>query len=277
MTRKVDVRTRSAPATRMNGVKGNGGGMRSSKASPIAPLDSVRRRTRCSFFGGRYRSSPFSPIFVPIQKVNDAPATPPVVARTGTTSVIMRPRAARIMTAASTANGSEKKMVESRAPNTRRPSGEAETPTAHRASDRITLNGGVPKPADCTVADRSPVWNALAIRLPAAGVHFEVRVVLERLERHERPPIAERQALLGASVVASTPGGRNHRFQILSAGAGAERGAQIDASSGVEAEIPDAVGREAAPVARPAERVCRGRNDAERRAFRQREAICGRG
>ena len=43
-----------------------------------------------------------------------------------------------------------------------------------------------------------------ARRLPAAGVHLEVRILPQQiLHRHERAAIAERQAVLGAAIVAS--------------------------------------------------------------------------
>ena len=55
-----------------------------------------------------------------------------------------------------------------------------------------------------------------------------------------------------------------------------ERRAQVDSSRRVEAEIPQAVGGQPAAIAAPAERLGRGRDDPERGAVGQAEAI-GRG
>ena len=84
VTKNVRGFTSSAPAASTNGVKGNGGGIRSSTASATAPFLRTRARMRSRRLRGTQRSSPCSPILTPIQKVSAAPATDPAVASSGT-------------------------------------------------------------------------------------------------------------------------------------------------------------------------------------------------
>src|SRR5438046_9528185 len=92
-------------------------------------------------------------------------------------------------------------------------------------------------------------------RLASAGMHLEMRIALEQiLHRNERAPVAERDALLGAAIGAAAPALGDHRRQFAGCDAAPQRTAQIHAVRGVEAEIPDAVRREPAAIARTAKR-----------------------
>src|SRR5579864_7391284 len=85
------------------------------------------------------------------------------------------------------------------------------------------------------------------------GVHFEMRVEpeLARLEERRTPRRPEPQPLLGAAVAASPPGRRDERGELIDRRSRAERAAQVDTFRGIETEVPEAVGREPAAVARP--------------------------
>ena len=118
-------------------MKGNGGGMRSSTASATAPRVWIFARMRCSRLGATYRSSSLSPIFMPIQNVSQAPTTEPAVASSGTIQANVRSCAARMITAASMPNGSEKKSVESSAASTMMPAGDVKNATNQTENDRM--------------------------------------------------------------------------------------------------------------------------------------------
>ena len=84
------------------------------------------------------------------------------------------------------------------------------------------------------------------------------------------------QPLLRPAVAARRPGGADQGPQVLARGARAQRLAQVGAPRGVEAEVPDAVGGEAAPVAGPAEGRGGGGDDPEHAAVGEPEAVGGR-
>ena len=81
------------------------------------------------------------------------------------------------------------------------------------------------------------------------------------------------QTFLRAAIGADGPHGRDEPLQILARRAGAQGPSKIGPGRGVQAEQPDAVGRQAAPIAGRAERLGRRRDDAERGAVRQEEPI----
>src|SRR5213079_2489096 len=87
------------------------------------------------------------------------------------------------------------------------------------------------------------------LALAAAGMHLEVRVLLEPRDLDQRRALAERQALLGAPVGALPPAARDERGELLALRAAAQRPPQIRPLERVEAEVPHAVRREPAPVA----------------------------
>ena len=69
-------------------------------------------------------------------------------------------------------------------------------------------------------------------------------------DRHERAPIAERQAIFGAAVVARAASRRAISAAVRRRDAPrAQRRAQIDAARRVEAQVPHAVGGQPAAVA----------------------------
>src|SRR6266568_2115254 len=91
-----------------------------------------------------------------------------------------------------------------------------------------------------------------ASQLASAGMHLEMRIALEQiLHRNERAPVAELEALLGAAIVAAAPAFRDHRLECIDRDAAAQRTAEIHTVRRVEAEIPHAVSRQPAAVARP--------------------------
>src|SRR3989442_15903511 len=90
-----------------------------------------------------------------------------------------------------------------------------------------------------------------------------MRVLFEARDLHERRPLAERQALLGAAVGALPPPARDEPRELLARRAAPQRPSQVGPLERVETEVPHAVGGEAAPVARRAERRGGGRDDAE--------------
>ncbi len=105
-------------------------------------------------------------------------------------------------------------------------------------------------------------------------VHFEVRVLAEVLDRHEAAALApEGQAFLGTAVRALAPSGRDECGQLLARGAAAQRPTKVDAARRVEAQVPQAVGRQPATIAAAAERVGGRGDDAEQRTVWQREAV----
>src|SRR5206468_6715686 len=88
--------------------------------------------------------------------------------------------------------------------------------------------------------------------------------------------IPQPQALLGPTIRPPLPPGDDQRLQLVSRASAAERLSEIDALLRVEAEVPHAVGGEAAPVAAGTERLGRRRDDAEDRAVGKRVAVGGR-
>ncbi len=124
---------------------------------------------------------------------------------------------------------------------------------------------------------RDADFDILTTTLAAARVHLEVRIFLEQiLHRHERASIAERQALLGAAIVAGAPAAGNQRAQLLGRCTASERRAQIQAARRVETEVPHAVRGQPAAIAGAAERLGRGCDDPERRAVFEREPLSRR-
>src|SRR5439155_18043282 len=93
----------------------------------------------------------------------------------------------------------------------------------------------------------------------------------------EGPPRGHGETRLGAAVGAGAPGRGDQPLELLVAGAAAKYLPQIRAPGGVQAEVPDAVGGESAPVAGAAERAGRGRDDPEAGAVREPEAVGGGG
>ena len=119
-------------------------------------------------------------------------------------------------------------------------------------------------------ANRSGVWTLDSpAHLAAARVHLEVRILPQQIPpartrggRRARGGLRRRDRRARASR-------RDQRAQFISRHALPERTAQIDALRRVEAQIPHAVGGQAAAIAGAAERLGRRRDDAERRAVRQ--------
>ena len=122
-----------------------------------------------------------------------------------------------------------------------------EGPAARRCRCCCSATSTCPQDA----ADLSSRFTADELRLAAARVHLEVRILLQQiLHRHERAAIAEREALFGAAVVARPPAaGDQRRRAHRRVAPRAQRRAQIDAARRVEAQVPHAVGRQPAAVA----------------------------
>src|SRR5262249_5479419 len=110
-------------------------------------------------------------------------------------------------------------------------------------------------------------------RSAAPRVHLQVRVPPELADLDQRPALRRGEAIFGAPVRAPSPRGRDERFDLFAIGARPQRLAQVGAPPGVEAEVPPAVRGEPTAVTGPAERLRRGRDDAEDRAVRQAKAI----
>src|SRR5262249_51284267 len=111
---------------------------------------------------------------------------------------------------------------------------------------------------------------------PSPRVHFQVRITPELGDLDEGRAMAKTQPVLGPAVGPLLPPPDDHLRELLAGRATPERRPQVDASGGVEAEVPEAVGREAAPVAVGAERRGGRRDDAEDRPVGQAVAIGGR-
>src|SRR6059036_841379 len=107
---------------------------------------------------------------------------------------------------------------------------------------------------------------SLLAALPAPRVHLQVRIFAQATDLHEGRPVPKPQALLGPTIRPPRPSVDDQRLQLVSRAAAAERLSEIDPLLRVEAEIPHAVGGEAAPVAARAERFGRRRDGAEDRA-----------
>src|SRR2546428_9078928 len=84
------------------------------------------------------------------------------------------------------------------------------------------------------------------------------------------------RALPGPAPRPPLPPVDDQRLQLVSRASAAERLSEIDPLLRVEAEVPHAVGGEAAPVAARTERFGRRRDDAEERAVGKRVAVGGR-
>src|SRR5262249_17258933 len=109
--------------------------------------------------------------------------------------------------------------------------------------------------------------------LTAAGMHLQVWIALQLADLNERPTLAHRETLFRAAVGAHSPRRRDHTLQRPPARAAEQSPTEIDALRGVEAEVPEAVRGQPAPVAHATERARGGRDDAERRAIAKPEAI----
>src|SRR5262249_56726295 len=79
--------------------------------------------------------------------------------------------------------------------------------------------------------------------------------------------------ILGAAVGTRTPAAGDQRLDRRVRRTPAQRPAQVDAAHRIEAEVPHAVGRQAASIAVGAERRRCRRDDAEYGAVAQAEAI----
>ena len=110
------------------------------------------------------------------------------------------------------------------------------------------------------------------LALTSAGVHLEMRILAKSPERNEGTPVVQREPGFGAAIVATLPAGGD-QLRSLRAGAPPQGGAQVDSARGVEAQVPHAVGGQPAAIAAAAERIGRGRDDAEHGAIRQPEPI----
>jgi hypothetical protein len=93
--------------------------------------------------------------------------------------------------------------------------------------------------------------------LPAPGMHLKVWVLAEACELHQgltRTVGPERVALLSTTVPTRLPAGDDEGGKRLSGGARPQRVAHINALAGIEAQIPQAIGRESAAVTGATER-----------------------
>ena len=104
-------------------------------------------------------------------------------------------------------------------------------------------------------------WLAFAAEIGAPNIELSCAL-------HPTQSDVPAAALLGAAIGAIDPPASEERGQVAVARARAKRRSQVDALRGVQAQIPHAVGGEPAAVAALAERLRRGRDDAERRAVR---------
>ena len=116
-----------------------------------------------------------------------------------------------------------------------------------------------------------------ALDLPAARVHFEVRILAKLLDPDEHAALARGGAQLRAAVGARAPDGGNARGNFLGRGACAQHLAEIDPGLRVQAQIPEPIRGQAAAVAAPAEWRGGRSDDAEHGAVRKPEALGGRG
>src|SRR5690606_29689059 len=114
--------------------------------------------------------------------------------------------------------------------------------------------GGAPRPRPPREHSPQDLIPRLCGSSSAAGVHLEVRILLQRVQRNQRRLTVETEALFGASIGSERPDGSDQLAQFLSRRAGAERTTEVGAGGGIEAEEPDAIGGEAGPIAGRAER-----------------------
>src|SRR5713226_3261011 len=128
----------------------------------------------------------------------------------------------------------------------------------------------------CSLAPRSSIsrfmsgvgaagslFGRVLMTLAAARVHLQMRVALELADLDQGPALDHRQPLLGPAVRPTLPPGDDERFELVARGPAPQRLPQIGPLGRVEAEVPHAVGREPAAVARAAEGLGRGRDDPE--------------
>ena len=107
-------------------------------------------------------------------------------------------------------------------------------------------------------------------------MHFEVRVLAKRLDRDERPPFAERQAGLGAAIIALAPGALEERPHLGGIGSPPDGGPQIEAAGCIQAQVPETIRGKPAAVTGTAKGLRRRRDDAERRGVLQSKAVSRR-
>ena len=112
--------------------------------------------------------------------------------------------------------------------------------------------------------------------LSAAGVHLEMRPLLERLYWNKRLTAGSCQTHLRSSIGPCRPGRPEEVPQLRRRHTVAQRLTEVGPRLRVEAQIPDPIGGEPAAVAGAAERLCRRGDDAECRAIREPVSI-GRG
>ena len=98
-------------------------------------------------------------------------------------------------------------------------------------------------------------------------MHFEVGISLEHIQRDIRAAIGHRASLLGTAIGATAP----HRLQQIqhrfARCTGAQGTTEIGAVLRVETQQQYAVGRQARAITRPAKRLGRGCDDAERQSI----------
>src|SRR5215469_3768086 len=92
------------------------------------------------------------------------------------------------------------------------------------------------------------------------GVHLQMRVAPQLGDLHEGRAITKMESVLRSTVGPLTPPSDDQLRELFAGGATPQRPAQIDPTRGVETEVPQAVGGEAAAIAVRAERR-RGRGD----------------
>src|SRR5262245_28664641 len=102
-----------------------------------------------------------------------------------------------------------------------------------------------------------------------------MRVALEAIDRNQRRSIACGETLLGPSIASDLPRRANQLRELLGCRARSQRTPQVRAVRGVQAQVPETVGGEAAAIAGVAERFGRRGNDAERQSIGERVAIGG--
>src|SRR4029453_13776979 len=99
--------------------------------------------------------------------------------------------------------------------------------------------------------------------LASPRVHLQVRIALELADLYQGLSLWRRQPRLRSPVAATLPGGPDQRPELPLRGPAAQRLPQIRPPHRVQAEIPEPVGGEPAPITAPAERLGRGGEDAD--------------
>ena len=85
----------------------------------------------------------------------------------------------------------------------------------------------------------------------ASGVHFEMGVLAESVELHQRlsgAELFERFALFGTSILTHLPARCDEGAKFVRGDTVTQRLTQVDALGGIQAQIPQTVGRETAAV-----------------------------